>query len=109
MYRRAQLLYSVRSVVFGLGLIALAAPGGLAADASKDASKLPGGTWASIAQLPDFNGVWEMSFGGRRGGGARRSSLRSLPPMPPCSRLSRLTLRMIPRRPIVSRPECRGS
>jgi hypothetical protein len=33
-----------------------------------DASKLPGGTWASIAQLPDLNGVWEMTFGGRRSG-----------------------------------------
>ena len=31
-----------------------------------DASKLPGGTWASIAQLPDMNGVWEMTFGSRR-------------------------------------------
>jgi hypothetical protein len=31
-----------------------------------DASKLPGGTWATIAQLPDMNGVWEMTFGGRR-------------------------------------------
>jgi hypothetical protein len=29
-----------------------------------DASKLPGGTWATIAQLPDMNGVWEMTFGG---------------------------------------------
>jgi hypothetical protein len=50
-----------------LGLIAFAAtPGGNAADATK----LPGGTWASIAQLPDMNGVWEMTFGGRRGAGA---------------------------------------
>jgi hypothetical protein len=46
-----------------LGLIAFAAaPAGNAADASK----LPGGTWASIAQLPDLNGVWEMTFGARR-------------------------------------------
>jgi hypothetical protein len=44
------------------GLLALAAAPSFAADASK----LPGGTWASIAQLPDFNGVWEMTFGGRR-------------------------------------------
>lgn len=36
-----------------------------------DASKLPGGTWASIAQLPDFNGVWEMTFG-RGGFGAQQ-------------------------------------
>ena len=48
-----------------LALIALAAPSFAA-----DASKLPGGTWPSIAQLPDMNGVWEMTFGGppRTGG-----------------------------------------
>ncbi len=34
-----------------------------------DASKLPGGTWPSIAQLPDMNGVWEMTFGGPRPSG----------------------------------------
>jgi hypothetical protein len=51
--------------LLSLGLLAFAAsPCANAADASK----LPGGTWASIAQLPDLNGVWEMSFGGRRGG-----------------------------------------
>src|SRR5580658_6034334 len=50
--------------VLGLGLIALAAEPSIAADASK----LPGGTWATIAQLPDLNGVWEMTFGGRGGG-----------------------------------------
>ena len=48
----------------GLGLTALFASPSNAADASK----LPGGTWASIAQLPDMNGVWEMTFGGRRSG-----------------------------------------
>jgi hypothetical protein len=45
-----------------------------------DASKLPGGTWASIAQLPDMNGVWEMSFGGRRGGGGPPPEQPSLTP-----------------------------
>ena len=30
----------------------------------------PGSTWASIAQLPDFTGVWEVSRGG--GGGAAK-------------------------------------
>jgi hypothetical protein len=48
-----------RRVLSFLGLSILALPC-LAADASK----LPGGTWASIAQLPDMNGVWEMIFGG---------------------------------------------
>jgi hypothetical protein len=49
--------------VLSLGLAAFAASlSGYAADAGK----LPGGTWASIAQLPDLNGVWEMTFG--RGG-----------------------------------------
>lgn len=56
MYRRALVLH-----MLGLGLIAVAAPQCIAADASK----LPGGTWASIAQLPDMDGVWEMTFGGR--------------------------------------------
>jgi hypothetical protein len=63
MHRRASVL-----LFAGAGLIALAAPGFAA-----DASKLPGGTWASIAQLPDLNGVWEMSFGGR--GGAAQQQL----------------------------------
>jgi len=62
MHRRAQLL---RVAGLSLGLIASAAPGCFAADASK----LPGGRWASIAQLPDLNGIWEMTFGGRGGGG----------------------------------------
>lgn len=61
MYRRSSAF-----PLFALALIALAPPSCFAADASK----LPGGTWASIAQLPDFNGVWEMTFG-RGGGGAR--------------------------------------
>lgn len=28
-----------------------------------DPSKLPGGTWASIAELPNFTGVWEVTRG----------------------------------------------
>jgi hypothetical protein len=59
MYRRALVLHAL-----GFGLVGLLAPGCIAADAGK----LPGGTWASIAQLPDMNGVWEMTFGGRGGG-----------------------------------------
>ena len=58
----------------GLGLLALAASPGMAADASK----LPGGTWASIAQLPDLNGVWEMAFG--RGAGYAPPQPLSLTP-----------------------------
>src|SRR5271156_3624019 len=65
MYRRAQLLHALGSAVLSLGLIAFAASKCIAADASK----LPGGAWASIAQLPDMSGVWEMTFGGRRGAG----------------------------------------
>ncbi len=34
-----------------------------------DARSLPGGTWASIPKLPDFQGVWELAFG--RGAGGR--------------------------------------
>jgi hypothetical protein len=47
--------------VLGLALIAFVTPVSAA-----DASKLPGGTWDSIAKLPDMSGVWEMTFG--RGG-----------------------------------------
>jgi hypothetical protein len=59
-----------------LGFIALAAPLCFAADASK----MPGGTWASIAQLPDMDGVWEMTFGGRRGAPGVRPEQPSLTP-----------------------------
>src|ERR1700749_2156658 len=60
-----------------IGLIAFAAaPAGYVAHASK----LPGGTWASIAQLPDMNGFWEMTFGGRRGAGATPDQQPSLTP-----------------------------
>jgi hypothetical protein len=40
-----------------------------------DASKLPGGTWASIEKLPDMSGVWEMTFGGRGAPAAQQASL----------------------------------
>src|SRR6185436_18024837 len=39
--------------------------------------------WASLAKLPDFNGVWELSFGapvGRGGGGRGRGVGPSLTP-----------------------------
>lgn len=39
--------------------------------------------WASLAKLPDFNGVWELSFGspaGRGGGGRGRGAGPSLTP-----------------------------
>jgi hypothetical protein len=48
-------------VVSMLALVAAVLPAPAA-----DAGKLPGGTWASIAQLPDMNGVWEMTFGAPR-------------------------------------------
>lgn len=69
MYRRALLV-----PMLGLGLIAMAAPRCFAADASK----MPGGTWATIAQLPDMDGVWEMTFG--RGAGFGRPEPFSLTP-----------------------------
>ena len=53
--------------VLGFALSALAAFPSSAADTSK----LPGGTWAAIAQLPDMDGVWEMTFGARRRGAVR--------------------------------------
>lgn len=33
---------------------------------STDAANLPGGTWSSLAELPDFVDVWETSRGGPR-------------------------------------------
>jgi hypothetical protein len=71
MYRRVLILQ-----VLGIGLIAFVASPCIAADASK----LPGGTWASIAQLPDMEGVWEMTFGGRGGGGFAAPQQPSLTP-----------------------------
>jgi len=37
--------------------------------------------WAAVAKLPDFNGVWEATFGGG-GRGARGAGARGLPPGP---------------------------
>jgi hypothetical protein len=44
-----------------------------APDTGKNASKLPGATWSSIAELPNFTGVWEVGRGG--GGPAQQMSL----------------------------------
>ena len=53
-----------------LGLMAFTAPPPAAAqNLSKDVSQFPGGTYESIAKLPDMSGVWEMTFG--RGGFGR--------------------------------------
>lgn len=65
MYRRSFVLLAL-----GFSLVALTASECRAADASK----LPGGTWASIAQLPDMNGVWEMTFGRARAATAARGA-----------------------------------
>jgi hypothetical protein len=75
---KEKFMYTRRLVrhVIAVGLIGLAPAAGMAADAAK----LPGGTWASIAQLPDLNGVWEMTFGGRRGGGGPAPEQPSLTP-----------------------------
>jgi len=42
----------------------------LAADGTAGKAKLPGTTWQSIAQLPDWSGVWELDWraGAGRGG-----------------------------------------
>jgi len=42
-----------------------------AQNSSKSAAARPGSTWASIAQLPDFTGVWEVARGGGGGGAAK--------------------------------------
>lgn len=67
-------MFRVAFVVSMFGLMVVVAPQSFAADASK----LPGGTWASIAQLPDMDGVWEMTFG--RGAAAARQEPFALTP-----------------------------
>lgn len=47
----------------------------LAAGGAAAQSALPGSTWASIADLPDFSGVWEVT----RGGGTRNAELELSP------------------------------
>jgi len=59
-----------RQAIFSLALCALIAAPIMAADGS-----LPGSDWASIAKLPDFNGVWEVTFGGVIGGPPQKISL----------------------------------
>jgi hypothetical protein len=82
MHRRAPLLHVRGFAAPGLGFTALLVLIALAATpcAAADPNKLPGGTWAAIAQLPDFNGVWEMTFGGRSGGGRGAPQPISLTP-----------------------------
>ncbi len=46
-----------------------------AAHASLAQSSPQGDTWASIAQLPDFGSVWEVTFGGGAGGPPEQPSL----------------------------------
>ena len=48
---------------FLLGAAALAVAHGAAAQASKPSSP-QGDTWESIAKLPDWGGIWEVTFGG---------------------------------------------
>lgn len=61
--------------LLSLSLVVSAASPCLAAEVSK----LPGGTWASIAQLPDMDGVWEMTFGARGGGFAAPQAIALTP------------------------------
>jgi hypothetical protein len=67
------------TALLGLTIATAVTPQAKAQDKPPDpavAAKLPGGTWASIAKLPDFVGVWEEGLGGGgrgrgRGRGAR--------------------------------------
>ena len=56
-------------------ILALAA--GLASSAAGAASPSgpQGDSWASIAKLPDWGGIWEVTFGGRRGAPPEAPSL----------------------------------
>jgi len=42
-----------------------------AQNTQKSSAPTPGSTWSSIAELPDFTGVWEVSRGGGGGGAAK--------------------------------------
>ena len=58
---------AVAALTLGPGLANAGAP---AADRSA-AAALPGGTWASIATLPDMNGIYEIVRGPAVAGGQR--------------------------------------
>ena len=57
-------------IVMGAALFAAVTAGGAASSLAADAAQsmpdksLPGGTWESIAKLPDWGGLWEVTFGG---------------------------------------------
>ena len=65
------------SILALTGAIALCVPGGAAnADgvgAAPNSANLPGGTWASIAKLPDISGVYELARGAGTATGRRTS------------------------------------
>jgi len=51
--------------------------------AQKFTSKAPtAADWAALAKLPDFSGVWELTFGGGGGRGARGAAVPRLPAGP---------------------------
>lgn len=57
------------NVALGAALSAMLLAGGIGAAFADDAAfkpdtSLPGGTWQSIAKLPDWGGLWEPTFGG---------------------------------------------
>jgi hypothetical protein len=51
-----------------VGALLCAALLGFAAGAAAQSAR-PGATWASLAELPDIGGLWEVTFGGPRGAG----------------------------------------
>ena len=71
-----------RSVVTALAVgLAIAANSGQAAQ--KATPKPPAvEDWTAVGKLPDFTGVWEMTFGGRGGRGAGRAGRGALPQGP---------------------------
>ena len=71
MRRRTLIFQAARCAAIALVIFAFTASRSVAADAST----LPGSTWASIQKLPDLNGLWEMTFGGRRGTRPQEMSL----------------------------------
>ncbi len=73
----------MRSSIAIVLLGAMASTVALSAAANTAATKadLPGTTWRSIAQLPDWSGVWELDWEGRPGGlAAARAGMPKLTP-----------------------------
>jgi hypothetical protein len=62
------------SVLFGVSVL-FVATAAAQNQGKQAASRLPGMTWSSLAELPDFTGVWEITRGGAVNPGAQQPIL----------------------------------